>query len=208
MELEPPHLPPPLAVRLQEEGLPRIAEVFALADAGSAIRPSLLAALKQLMLEYRDTLIASGVPIDDMQGFSAEIDALPGKYVPEHRGGLFLALLPARDVAEGESCVVHLGCRGAFRVIGCVGLRDLGATGGEVKRLYIQPAYRRLGAARALNAALEAAARGLGYTRLVLDSVARFRNAVALYKSLDYAPCERYNAPSPCEDAVYFSKSV
>ena len=194
-------LPPPLSVRMQEEGLPRVAEIFALSAAGSAVRPALLAAARALMLEYRDTLLAAGVPIDDMQGFADEIAALPADFVPEARGGLWLALLPAPDAygSADRHRIVHLGCRGAFRVVGCVGLRDLGGGRCEMKRLYVQPQWRRLGAARALCDTLEAAARGLGYAELLLDSVARFAGALALYTRLGFAPCERYNAPSPCQ---------
>lgn len=160
------------------------------------------------MLEYRDALLAAGVPIDDMQGFKAEIEALPGAFVPSARGGLWVALLPALDAygSADQLGIVHLGCRGAFRVVGCVGLRDLSGGRGEVKRLFVQPAWRRLGAARALSDALEAAARALGYAELVLDSVGRFGGALAFYAQLGYVPCERYNAPSPCEDAVYRRK--
>ena len=190
-----PCLPPPLSVRLQEEGLPRVAEVLSLASAGSAIRPPLLAAARELMLEYRDALLVAGVPIDDMQGFRAEIEALPGAFVPEQRGGLWLAVLPAPDAygSPDQRCVVHLGCRGAFRVVGCVALRDLGGGRGEVKRLYVCPRARRLGVARALSAELEAAARAHGFREVVLDSVARLEGAVALYTGLGFATTGAYN---------------
>lgn len=65
--------------------------------------------------------------------------------------------------------------------VGGVGLRRLGGTAGEVKRLWVDPAWRGRGVGRALMAALEDAALGLGLTELELGTGDRQPEAVALY---------------------------
>jgi GNAT superfamily N-acetyltransferase len=70
----------------------------------SSSPPSLspfLDAAASLFWEYRDALIAAGVPIDDFQGYADEIRALPYKYTSStgRRGCILLAAVP---VHEGE----------------------------------------------------------------------------------------------------------
>lgn len=186
-------------------------EIFSLSAAGSAIYEPLLSAARALCREYYALLLAKGVPIDDFQSFSKEIDALPSDFVPP-RGGLWLALYPANGEqpaaaqAQGDAHIVHLGCRGAFRVIGLVALRDLGGGRGEVKRLYVREQSRRLGAGTALSAELERFARSSGYyTEIVLDTLTRLDAANGLYARLHFERCEAYNS-NPMSDAVFMRK--
>jgi GNAT superfamily N-acetyltransferase len=62
-----------------------------------------LDAAASLFWEYRDALIAAGVPIDDFQGYADEIRALPYKYTSSTgRGGcILLAAVPVRE-GEGD----------------------------------------------------------------------------------------------------------
>lgn len=80
-------------------------------------------------------------------------------------------------------------------VAGCVILKaDTPFQGaGECKRLYVRPAFRRAGLAKALMEALEAFARSASLDSLYLDTNEEFRASVALYRELGYKPCERYN---------------
>jgi putative acetyltransferase len=73
--------------------------------------------------------------------------------------------------------------------VGCVGLRPTGDDGVvEVKRLYVRPAYRRRGIARALmDAALEHADRA-GFARLELDVMTTRTHVIALYRDLGFEP--------------------
>jgi GNAT superfamily N-acetyltransferase len=74
------------------------------------------------------------------------------------------------------------------------GLRPLAEDGVcEIKRMYVVPAARSRGAGRALLAALEAAARDLGYTRVRLDAGPEQRHSRALFASAGYVEIERYN---------------
>lgn len=90
-------------------------------------------------------------------------------------------------------------------VMGCVGLRpDNGA--GEVKRLWIAPEARGRGLSRRLMAAVEQAARDLGYTRLRLDTSRHLTEAIALYRRDGWAEIPRYN-DNPYAD-FFFEKVV
>jgi GNAT superfamily N-acetyltransferase len=63
----------------------------------------------------------------------------------------------------------------------------------EIKRMYVVPGARRSGVARALLAALEDAARRLGYRVARLDTGARQPHAVAFYESAGYRPVGNFN---------------
>lgn len=77
--------------------------------------------------------------------------------------------------------------------IGCGGVQSLGDGVGEVKRMWIQPAWRGLGLARRLLTTLEDHARHLGHQRIVLDTNGELTEAIALYGSAGYEPIARYN---------------
>ena len=79
----------------------------------------------------------------------------------------------------------------------CVGgVKRLDAEIGEIKRMYVTPAGRSRGLARALLIALEDAARDLGYIRVRLDTGTRQPHAAALYVSTGYREIENYNGNS------------
>lgn len=59
--------------------------------------------------------------------------------------------------------------------------------------MFVQTAYRGRGLARALMEALIEAARGSGFTRIVLDTDREQLNAAyQLYRSLGFTDCEPY----------------
>ena len=63
----------------------------------------------------------------------------------------------------------------------------------EIKRMYVIPQARRLGLARALLAALEDAARDLGYRIARLDTGSRQPHAQAFYESVGYRRVGNFN---------------
>jgi putative acetyltransferase len=108
-----------------------------------------------------------------LQGFEDELANRPGDYAPP-RGRL---LLGREDDA----------------VVGCVGLRPLTDDVCEMKRLYVRPAYRSLGAGRRLVEAVIAAAKEIGSRRLRLDTLPKLTAARQLYRTLGLRTIERYN---------------
>jgi ribosomal protein S18 acetylase RimI-like enzyme len=81
------------------------------------------------------------------------------------------------------------------KVVGCTALRAIPqiADGGEVKRLYVKPAYRGRGIAAALHDALQSYATNSGYRWLYLDTTDNMRAAIRFYEQQGYEPCARYN---------------
>ncbi len=77
---------------------------------------------------------------------------------------------------------------------GCVGLTAHASDRtAVVKKLYVAPAYRKRGVARALMNALIAYARERGVARLVLDTAReRMEPAYALYLALGFLECAPY----------------
>ncbi len=73
------------------------------------------------------------------------------------------------------------------------GLKRLPDGGCEIKRMFVVPEARRGGVARALLAALEDAARGLGYRVARLDTGSRQQHAIALYEASGYRRCHNFN---------------
>jgi GNAT superfamily N-acetyltransferase len=74
--------------------------------------------------------------------------------------------------------------------IGC--LRRIGPGLGEIKRMYVEPAFRRVGAGRALLQQLIRAADEAGYQRVRLDSPDFMTAAHALYRSCGFVDIEPY----------------
>ena len=97
-------------------------------------------------------------------------------YFEEPQGAFFVGYLDRRPVATG-----------AWRRRGDV-LVDGTTLTAEVKRMYVAPAARGLGLARAVLAHLETTARETGAEAMVLETGLRQPEAIALYESSGYLP--------------------
>jgi GNAT superfamily N-acetyltransferase len=127
-----------------------------------------LSAVRALMLEYQQSL---GVDLC-FQDFEREMQELPGAYAPPD-GRLVLAWL-------GE------------QLAGCVALRRHDAQSAEMKRLYLRPAHQGQGLGRLLAEHIIAQARGLGYQRLLLDTLPMMQSAQGLYEKLGFEETDAY----------------
>ena len=117
----------------------------------------------------------------------ADALSLPGRFSAP-RGGLWLA-------RAGETPA------------GCVALRPLDEAAAEVKRMYVDPAWRGQGVGRALLLALIAGARVRGYSVLRLGTLQDMTPAQALYRSLGFVPIERYR-PDELIDTRFFELAL
>ena len=78
------------------------------------------------------------------------------------------------------------------KIVGCACLRKIGEDVGAIKRMYVQPEYRRRGIGRYLLEAIVNEARQSGYSKIRLDSAPFARKAQALYRSLGFRNIEPY----------------
>lgn len=87
----------------------------------------------------------------------------------------------------------------------CGGVKRLPDGACEIKRMFVVPAARGQGVARALLRALEDAARGLGYATVRLDTGPEQPHARRLYESEGYREIGNFNA-NPV--ATYFAEKA
>lgn len=131
--------------------------------------PEHVATVRALFLEYAEAI---GTDLT-FQGFAAELASLPEPYAPPG-GALFIAHV------DGE-------------LAGCVALRSLGDGTGEMKRLYVRPAYRSVGLGKLMVDAVIQVARRAGHRELRLDTLASMASAQALYRRLGFVEIPPYN---------------
>lgn len=78
----------------------------------------------------------------------------------------------------------------------------------ELKRMYVSPAFRGRGLARAVLAELERAAGEAGYHRVILETGQRQPEALALYRSAGYEPVPSFGYYADAPEAVHLGKAV
>ncbi len=77
-------------------------------------------------------------------------------------------------------------------LVGCVAFKHLDERTAEVKRLYVQPAFRGQRLGDQLMQLLVEKTRQLGYQRLVLDTVPKTVAAQAIYLRMGFKPIAPY----------------
>ncbi len=94
------------------------------------------------------------------------------------------------------------------RAVACGGIARFDTARGEVKRMYVVPEARGLGLGRRLLAELEAQARALGYTSVVLETGDRQPEAIGLYESSGYERIPCYPPYDTRELSLCFEKRL
>ena len=141
--------------------------------------PSQWAEARRLVEEY-----AASLTFDlAFQDFDREVQSLETEYGPP--AGRFVL------VASDDEW------------IGCGGIRRFSEAECEMKRLYVRPSARGLGAGRTIAQALIAAAREAGYRRMLLDTTPSMARAQQLYTSLGFSTIAPYRH-NPIDGASYW----
>jgi GNAT superfamily N-acetyltransferase len=123
---------------------------------------------RRLVLEY-----AASLAVDlSFQNFERELEHFAIEYAAPT--GAFL-------LAEDA---------GAY--VACIAVRRFAEDVGEIKRLYVAPTARGRGLGRLLVAGIIAAAKGLGYRSLLLDTLPSMKEAQVLYLSMGFQPTAAY----------------
>lgn len=94
-------------------------------------------------------------------------------------------LAQAYDPAQGNGFWV---ASRTGTIAGMVGLQRIAPDTAEVRRMYVDPAFRRRGLGRTLLRRAEHSARQLGYDRLVLSTAEIQTAAIALYQAEGFSP--------------------
>lgn len=121
----------------------------------------------------------------DGAAFDEEVAGLPGKYARPD-GRLLLASVDGRAA-------------------GCVALRSLGGGSSEMKRMFVDPAFRGRGAGKALAVRVIEEARLAGYRTMRLDTSVRQLEAIGLYERMSFTRIgPYYELPDDLVDWLVF----
>jgi GNAT superfamily N-acetyltransferase len=92
------------------------------------------------------------------------------------------------------------------RPVGCGALRPLSPEVGEIKRMYVEPAYRGRGISRRILADLERRAGDFGYLSLRLETGTLQQEALGLYESSGYHRIDCYGYHKDDPRSICFEK--
>ena len=98
--------------------------------------------------------------------------------------------LDANEVANGQGAFL-IALRSG-QPVGCGAVRRIETNTGEVKRMYVVPQERGRGVGRAILNAIEAEARALQLSRLVLETGVRQTEAQALYQRAGFSTIDPF----------------
>jgi RimJ/RimL family protein N-acetyltransferase len=129
--------------------------------------PSFRPQVEMLYREYLAFLDLRTMP----ENWRRELATFPGVYGPPD-GRFLLASV------DGE-------------VAGCAGFRRMDGERCELKRVFVLPAWRRLGVGRTLVTTLLDEARSAGYRFVYLSTLGTLHAAMAMYRELGFEPRER-----------------
>lgn len=144
----------------------------------------LLSTAKELFIAYQQELD------EDLcfQNFTSELENPLKKYGPPN--GILL-------LAKYEN-----------NIAGCVALQPLEeANSGEMKRLYVKPAFRKHQIGAYLVEELIKEAKNKGYTKMKLDTLERLQPAIKLYEKFGFVNTSAYYT-NPLAQVVYMEKDL
>lgn len=156
--------------------------------------------LREIRPTYRDGMLIESRPATDPE--VAALVVAQQRELREADGGL-----------DGQATITHddiryLAVVEGGRAVACGGLQALDARTGELKRMYVRPAYRGRGIARQLLAALEELAFQQGHTTVCLETGSYLPAAIGLYRSCGYRPIPVYGEYVHNPYSVCFAKRL
>lgn len=133
--------------------------------------------------------------INELEGVLAPL------YPRESRHGLSVEQLIAQ-------AVVFFVLRDDGVPAGCAGIKFFGNEYGEVKRMYVRPAFRGRGFAKLLLEHLAAYAREQGVFCLRLETGIRQVEAIGLYERMGFQRIPPFGAYNPDPLSLFFEKQI
>jgi GNAT superfamily N-acetyltransferase len=159
-----------------------------------------MAELDQSAVKIRRAEITSPVVERLIRALNTELD---DRY-PEEGANFFR--LDAEEVADGRGAFLVAYIDG--RAVGCGAVRRIDPHMAEIKRMYVAPEVRGRGVGRQLLVSLEAEARRLGISRLVLETGPRQPEALALYRGTGYVEIPLFGEYIGAEFSVCMAKDL
>ena len=92
--------------------------------------------------------------------------------------------------------------------VGCAGLKEYSETDAEIKRVWVEPEYRRKHIAEDMMKMLEELAKKMQFQRTVLQTREAMREAVSLYEKLGYYRINNYPPYDKLDGAVCYAKNL
>jgi putative acetyltransferase len=92
-------------------------------------------------------------------------------------------------------------------IVGCIALQQLDEANCEMKRLYVQPTFRKLAIGKLLVEAIIHEAQQLGYSTMKLDTLQRLVPAIKLYEQYGFTHTHSYYE-NPLPNVVYMEKQL
>ncbi|WP_109829481.1 GNAT family N-acetyltransferase [Reichenbachiella versicolor] len=123
------------------------------------------------------------------QSFEQELASLPGIY--EQPDGEILLLI---DIETN-------------RYVGCVAVKKLEGQDCEMKRLYVQPDFRKKKYGLVLTQNIIEVSKQLGYKNMYLDTLEVLSGAISLYEKIGFEKTNSYY-DNPLEGVVYMKISL
>jgi len=148
----------------------------------------------QITLERPDTVEAVTL-IEELEALLAP------RYPSESRHGLSVERLIAEAVAF--FVIRHDGLPA-----GCGGIKLVGTEYGELKRMYVRPAFRGLGLGKRLIDSLAAFACAHGIALLRLETGIHQDEAIGLYERVGFQPIPPFGDYRPDPHSLFFEKSL
>ena len=118
---------------------------------------------------------------------------------------------PVHGIDVGEfnaagGCFVLLSAEERGGAVACGAFRPVAADCVEIKRMFVQEAFRGRGFAKLILRHLEAVAKQRGFKGMVLETGVRQPEAIALYRSAGYFQIPNFGAYAGNPDSVCFAK--
>ena len=141
--------------------------------------------IKLLFSEYTDILIEGDPSFKEyleIQNYDDELKHLEKKY----------------GLPYGRLYLVYYN----NKVAGCIGLKKIDKKNCEMKRLYVRPKFRGKQIGEQLIEKIIKAAKEIGYSYMLLDTLPFLKGAIYLYKKYGFYEIASYNN-SPMDTSIY-----
>ena len=141
--------------------------------------------IKLLFSEYTDILIEGDPSFKEyleIQNYDDELKHLEKKY----------------GLSYGRLYLVYYN----NEVAGCIGLKKIDEKNCEMKRLYVRPKFRGKQIGEQLIEKIIKAAKEIGYSYMLLDTLPFLKGAIYLYKKYGFYEIASYNN-SPMDTSIY-----